>query len=456
MFVAEHYAAFLAATTGVPGEPRKMAMLAVFDLIGAVLAGQRTTGARSAMLAAPRIWGAGDAPVWFTECRLPDAGATFVNASAASMLDLDDGHRAAAGHPGAGIIPAVLAAERRHRTGSSRVLTAIVLGYEIAIRASAARDLSRVDTLVSGRWVGQGVAAAVAWMRGLPEAQIAQAIAIAGTSAPDLGPVAYSRIMGNHLKEGIAWATATGMAAADLAEAGYTAPVDLFDNETLFDRPTLIDGLGDQWAIEQIYFKPYGCCRWAHAAIEATLALLGTYALTATSIDRIRIETFSRALQLNNEPHPQTLEAAQYSVPFCVALAALEGERSLLPLDEQALSHPQALALAERISIQAAPDLDVMFPLRAPARVELVAERKACTSTVLVPKGEPSNPLTRSELEAKFFVLAEPVLGRSRAARLLMAIAALDDEGAAALLLELETPVGRSPDQLAALGEAQI
>src|ERR1700680_347132 len=51
----------------------------------------------------------GDACVWFDRARLSPMGAAFINSSAASVLDLDDGHRVASGHPGAAVIPAVIA-----------------------------------------------------------------------------------------------------------------------------------------------------------------------------------------------------------------------------------------------------------------------------------------------------------------------------------------------------------
>lgn len=454
MFVAERYAAFLASTAAVPATAHQMAVLAVLDLIAAALAGHSSSGAKASRVAAQSIWGPGDVPVWFSGTRLPAGGAAFANAAAASMLDVDDGHRAAAGHPGAAIVPAVVAAAHGQGIGTDRLLTAIVLGYEIAIRIAASRDLSRVDTLVSGRWVGQGVAAAIAWMRQLTEPQTAQAIAIAGTSAPGLAPVAYSRVMGNHLKEGIAWATATGMAAVDLAAAGFTAPIDLLDNPALFEHQTLMAGFGQAWEIERIYFKPYSCCRWAHAAIEAALALQAEHSIDACSIDRIRIETFSRTLQLNNEPRPQTLESAQYSVPFCVALALLEGGDSLLPMTEGALSKTDAMALAERISVETAPDLDAMFPSRVPARVELSAQNRTYVSTVMTPRGEPSNPMSQAELKAKFRTLAGPVLGDARASELLAAIETLGSGDSSVLLRQIGTPAEWAPNRRAVVNSA--
>ena len=90
--------------------------------------------------------------------------------------------------------------------------------------------------------------------------------------------------MGNHVKEGIAWATATGMAAVDLAAAGFTGPLDLLDNDAYYDRACLTEGLGERWHMDEIYFKPYSCCRWAHAAIDALLQIQATEGFSAEAI----------------------------------------------------------------------------------------------------------------------------------------------------------------------------
>ncbi|MCK7469781.1 MAG: MmgE/PrpD family protein [Desulfomicrobium escambiense] len=97
---------------------------------------------------AARLGGAGSADIWFGGGRRQAAFAAFANSAAASALDLDDGHRAAGGHPGAAVIPAVLAVAQEVQAGWSEVLAALVAGYEVGVRISAARDFSALDTLV--------------------------------------------------------------------------------------------------------------------------------------------------------------------------------------------------------------------------------------------------------------------------------------------------------------------
>ncbi len=415
MNLAREIAGLVADTKSIPETTRTMVRHTILDLITAAIAGCSTSGARIGKAAALATWGKGDTPCWFSGDRLPVAGAAFVNSTMASILDLDDGHRAAAGHPGASIIPAVFA-EADIRTHDTRKLaTAIAIGYEIAVRSSAARNLGEVDTLVSGRWVAQGVAAAIGWLRNLDAEAITQAIAIAATHAPNLSAVAYSNEMGNHVKEGIPWATVCGFAAVDLAQAGFTGPTDCFDNDRLFDRETLRSGYGNRWAIESVYFKPYSCCRWAHAAIDALLELQAAHGIVPDAIERIEVRTFNRALQLNNDVRPANLEAAQYSIPFCMALAGVHGPTALLPLTEESLRDDRVLALSARISLTADAALNAMFSDAVPAEIEITLQDHTHRRRVTSPKGEPANPMYWNDLIAKFDVTTRGLVSPERA-----------------------------------------
>ena len=441
MGIARELANFTRETKAVPEATQAIAVSAVFDLMTAAVVGYNSPGGRAARTAAPAIWGTGPAVAWFSAGRLTVPGAAFANSAIASMLDLDDGHRAAAGHPGSSIIPAVFATADAYNVTAERAIVAIALGYEIAVRVASARDINSLDTLVTGPWCGQGAAAAAGWLRGLSPGKIAQAIAIAGSSAPNLAAVAYSRVMGNHVKEGIPWATATGLAAVDLAAAGFTGPVDLFDNERVYDPSKLTNAFGNSWLIDGIYFKPYGCCRWAHAAIEALLELQAKEEIATAAIKAIEVHTFGRALRLNNDLVPDNLEAAQYSVPFCLALAALRGTEALLPLKEDSLNDSEVLALARRIKLVVDPELDAMFPNAVPARVVITTPRGHSAHTVLTPKGEPASPMTWADLESKFDTAARQLIDPSLESALMAGISALRGGDILPLRTALATPM---------------
>lgn len=423
--IAERIAAFLCATREIPQAARASAARCVLDLVSAAIAGYDTANATSVRRVAGAVWGSGPAAIWFTDQRSTAAGAAFANAAAACALDLDDGHRAAAGHPGAAVIPAVFAALDIDDAGAERALTAIALGYEVGVRISGARDLRKVPTTNTGLWCGQAVAAAVGWLRGLTPAQLAHAMAIAGTTAPSQSATPYTRFRGNSVKEGIPWGAANGLLAVELARTGFTGPVDIFDEPGRYDPARLLDGPGTSWTIDTTYFKPYSCCRWLHAPVDALLGLMSEHGIAAGEIVAIDVDTFGRTFTLGNEVEPASFEGAQYSLPFCLGVAATRGAGGLLPLQEEMLRDTAALEVSKRVRMRLDAEFDAMFPAAVPGRVRVTTGRGIFERTVLAPKGEPTNPMSWDELSKKFLTIASPRIGAARCSEIRRAIDAL-------------------------------
>ena len=300
--VAIELARFVASVKDgdIPASALEIARHCVLDLLGAAAAGFDNPAVVAARRFGASFFPGGAATVWFDGARLSLAGAAMVNAAAASVLDLDDGNRSAGGHPGASIIPACLAAAETYGKGWSEFLTALALGYEVAVRISAARNLAALDTFSTGRWCGYGAAAAAGWLAGYGADKIAQAMAIAGIHSPMQSASGYSKL-GHATKEGIPWATLTGLAALELSNCGYTGPLDILDHPDYFDGGKILGGLGQSWAIEQTYFKPYSCCRWIHAALDALGGLAEEHRLAARDIESIEVRTFKRAVGLKNQ-----------------------------------------------------------------------------------------------------------------------------------------------------------
>jgi 2-methylcitrate dehydratase PrpD len=424
MTIAERLGHFVRDTVSIPAEAEQGALKCVFDLMGAAIAGFGTPNAIAVRQIASATWGAGPAAIWFAGERLTPAGATFVNAACACSLDLDDGHRAAAGHPGAAIIPAVFSMLDAS-IDARRALAAIALGYEIGVRISAARDLKTIPTVNSGLWCGQAVAAAVGWIRQLSPRQIAHAIAIAGTTAPSQSATPYTKFRGNSVKEGIPWGAANGVLAVNLAQAGFTGPIDILDDPKRYDPAVLLDGLGQSWHINNTYFKPYSCCRWLHAPVDALLGLMVEHSIDTVEIVGIDTETFGRTFTLSNEIEPATLEGGQYSLPFCLGVAATRGASALLPMREEQLTDSAALQMAKRVTMTVRPEFDAMFPAAVPGAVRVTTRSGVFERTVLMPKGEPVNPMGWKDIERKFLTVAQGCVDAPVVEKILDAIHAL-------------------------------
>jgi len=389
------------------------------DTIGVAAAGSATRAGRASLKAAPGIWGDGDCGIWFSGARSTAAGAAFVNATYAAALDLDDGHRQASGHPAAAIVPSVLAHAGQNGASSDAILTAIAIGYEVAVRVSRSRDIGALRTTDSGLWCGYGVAAAVGWLSGVSAPVMGHALAIAGQTSTSQTATAFTRV-GHTVKEGIPWATANGLQAVMLAVAGHRGPIDMLDEAETYAQERLIGPFEAPWAIQEAYFKLYSCCRWAHAAIDGALALQESTGISHDAIEHLEVETFERALSLPNQAEPQSPEAAQYSIPFCVALALVHGASALLPMDNKFLADTRVTTLAKRIRLSSGRGYASAFPASTPARVTISAGNVIQSIEVRFPRGEPQDPLTTSELHQKFERLAvnlgdEAILSISRA-----------------------------------------
>lgn len=433
----------------LPRSTREAARRCILDLIAAALVGFSNPSACSIRSVSSRLFATGNSSVWFSDLQLQEAAAALSNSAAASALDLDDGHRLAGGHPGASIIPAAIATAETVNASPDELLAAITLGYEVGVRISAARDLASLDTFSTGRWCSFGAAAACAFLKKTPLEILSQALAIAGVQSPGLSASGYSKVMGNNVKEGIPWSTFTGMTALELAESGFSGPVDILDHPDYYDREKIIHGLGHDFEIERVYFKPYSCCRWIHSAINALLEILAEHEIAPQKIDKLTVQTFERALRLNNYPNPDSLEGAQYSVPFSLAAAALRGPAGLLPIRSHLLGDPEIVSLAGKVELQLDPELDSLFPAKAPARVIVSSGGREYDRLVCDAKGDPANPMSSSELRAKFRQLTNGLLQSNDQEELIDIIQNIENSGTHRLVKILSRSLTERTSKLA-------
>lgn len=420
----------------LPSETREAISLLLLDLMGATAAGLHSRLAASARQAASDVYGSGVAQVWLTDMKLSVAGAAMANSAAASALDIDDGHRGAAGHAGAGVIPAALAVGQSIHASDTEMLDAIALGYDVALRVATSRPTSTIETYASGRWVSYGAAAAAGRLLGLDADEMAHALAIAGSEGPIVFPTGSSKFQGSTVKEGIPPAVVAGITGAYRAKAGATGPVDLLNNEERYDRRILLGQLGEVWELQRCYLKPYACCRYMHAAIDAILKMRRD----GRQIHRLRIETFPQGLRLANERAPSTLEGGQYSFYFSCALAALRGPGALQPVDPDSLKDIEVLGLANRIELEASTDFVTAFPVRTPARVLIDQGDGAEQLVIDHPLGDVANPMSWDQVAHKFKNIGRVSLSPQNQDSIISAISSLNETGFTSLLSALAKP----------------
>ncbi|MFI0848453.1 MmgE/PrpD family protein [Mesorhizobium sp. IMUNJ 23232] len=436
--MVEHLASFTARSRFEDLDQQAVAKTehAILDTLASLIGGVPTDNATKSRAAARATFGDGSAPVWFTQtCRLHPIGALFANCAAASALDVDDGHCLAAGHPGAAIVPAVLAEALASGRDGKAILAASAIGYDIALRIAAARIFTDTMSFASGQWTGFGVAAAIGWLRSLPENNLAHAIAIAGAEAPVNLP--QGDCQASSVKGSSPWSTVAASFAVDRAASGMSGSLDMLDRPHAYRVPGITQGLGQRWLVSETYLKPYASCRYTHPVIDAVLKLR-TEIGDASTIERFSVELFSEGRKLPNEIAPKSLEGAQFSVPFTAALAALRGASAFRPLRPESLADADVLRLAEKVSITYPEEFAGIFPRRTPARVTIMVRGRSFIADVPLPLGDASHPLDESALVAKLVDLADGILSVSECDRLVEAVFALSTGRSGPLLSMLQ------------------
>ena len=138
-----------------PEAVKEKACLCLIDDLGAVLAGLAAPVSRIAAEYAAAQMPGRQATVVATGALASASGAAFANGCAANAVDIDDCGIYTWGHPGAALLPAALAvAEAEHRSGAE-LLTALVVGYEVAFRAARCFHHHHASTAHAphgGRW----------------------------------------------------------------------------------------------------------------------------------------------------------------------------------------------------------------------------------------------------------------------------------------------------------------
>jgi 2-methylcitrate dehydratase PrpD len=392
----------------------------VLDLLGVAIAGSRTDMALVSTRFAPKHFAPGDATLIGSTFQLNEAGATWVNGICASALDLDDGHRRAAGHPGAAVIPTALAVAETAGATGREFLAAVVVGYEVGIRVSIAmRPDFRAGRYSTGIWGGFGSTAAAGKLLGFDNQAFQDALGVVGFHGPS--PAGGAFMHESMVKETIGWAGVSGCSSALLALEGFTGPEDVLDRSGRYDIAKLMEDLGQHYAIQGTYFKPYASCRWSHPAVDGALKLVQEEGLGLGEIEEIHVAGFQPVTMLVDYT-PATAVAAQYSLPFSVALALSRGRIGPKELNEANLQDPELLELAQRVVVSVDPELDRLFPEKTATRVTVHTRRGDFTTTIEYPKGDPANPLSDSELAEKFRWLTAEEIGEERSKALKKAI----------------------------------
>jgi 2-methylcitrate dehydratase PrpD len=215
-------------------------------------------------------------------------------------------------------------------------------------------------------------------------------------------------------------AAEAGVRMAQLAARGFTAPPVALDGRFgLLEvvsgdaaRPELLaHALGSHWAVQHVYVKLYPCCAWIQAAAQQLVALRGPQPLTPQQVGKVRVGVSAYAGNQNGQVEPPDTMGAQFSIPYCAALALTGDPADPAMYAPAAINDPGRRELARRVEIFVDAEMEAAYPRHYGARVELeLADGARSGSVMLDPHGMPADPCTEAERLDKFARLASRVL----------------------------------------------
>lgn len=380
------------------------------DCVGVMLAGrdEPPTQILTQVLAPP----AGPATLVFGSRTASATDAAWINGVAAHALDFDD--VAIKGHPSTVLVPAILAEGQALGSTGKEMMVAYAVGYEVWAEL-ARRDPEHYHTK---GWHPTGIlgsiaaAAACASLNKLNAEQCAMAISLGASQSA--GIMANFGTMTKPFHAGRS--AQSGVLAAHLAKAGFTASLDALEHPqgflsavspgTRFDVTSPVEA-GKKWklTVSKLSVKKYPLCFCTHRALDGMLDLVAEQSLMPENIESISARTSFRNTKVLRNHNPQTGLEAKFSMEFAMASCVIAQRAGLTELVDDFVQRQDIQALMKKVSVEADetehPDLPGYSPFDQ-ITVKMKNGEVIKSREVVAVRGGPDLPLSREHLWSKF------------------------------------------------------
>ena len=387
----------------------------LIDVVGCALGGIRAAGC-SMLLDLLNEWGGKEeATVIGVGSRMPVHNAAMMNSVLGRSYDFEpagalvDG-KSTPSHISGTTVPVALAVGEACGASGSDILTAMILGDDLAARIVTASQLNIDSGWDSTGTVNAFGAAAVAGkLWGLNQQEMINALGIAMNhmAGSFLNIFDYTHCF--KLPQGLA--AQAGAFSAALAKKGFTGPKDILTGKhgyfSLYCKTYKLEILAKELG-RQFYagdtFKPYPCCRSNHAAVQCTLAIIERHPVKAEDLEEILVnvtptaKNFAVGQPFHIGAAPQI--NAAFSLQYTVANAFLRHSMRLEHFTEEFIRDPAVLEVVKKVRLRS--DIPIETPLGALVTIR-TNQGEEFQARVDVPKGsETFTPLTREEKREKF------------------------------------------------------
>lgn len=400
----------------IPADVLQRAKDCVVDTVGVILFGGQFPWSQMIIAQARRMGTGGKCPILGTGSEVSAPCAALAHGAMTHAFEQDNLTFPDSGaHPGAALVASGLSVSQERGSTGRDFLTAFVAGAEVMIRIGRAtkRTNEARGFHAPGTLNPFGAAVASGKLMQFDALKMRNALGIAGSTSAGLLEFSRSGDGAMVKRLHLGRAAESGVLAASLASDGFTGPSTVLEGSAGFlkafcnqtDPAELTRALGDAYLTRTILMKRFACHITAHTAVEAILDLRGKYHFSGSDVSSIEIAGSRRMATVNNIPAPSDIMIAQFSVPFCVALALFRNPVDPYSFDEASPRDPAIMQMAQRVKITAVPGQDdddissTVSVTRNDARV--------LTQRVTEFLGTPARPLTGPDLREKFLLLTK-------------------------------------------------
>jgi 2-methylcitrate dehydratase PrpD len=372
-------------------------------------------------------------------------GAAFANGELINTLDMDA--VLPPGHVTPYVLPGIMAVAESKAVDGRRVVEAIAVSHEMSNRIGMGMDYLRdtkdgkVDPPPVFGYAETifGATAAIAMLRDLPQATIANALGVAGSISPVNSQVAWFQHAPSstikYLHAGVL--TQSAFTASYAAEFGHRGDLQILDDEEFGYRrfigsrrwfpDRMMEALGQEWRFpSQASLKPYPHCRILHALIDAMQETLDANSISVDEIDGIKVFVEGMVEQpvwLNREILAS--HDAQFSIAHGIAVGAHRVPPGRAWMDPDLVFGKSVMGLMNKVTHEVHPDYVKLLSGNAasrPAKVEISARGQTFVGERRYPKGsktpDPSTFMTDEEVTQKFLNNVDGLLPRRQADRI--------------------------------------
>ena len=400
----------------IPSDVLQRAKDCIADTVGTILFGAQFPWSKMIITQARRMGTGGTCAILGTGARVCAPAAALAHGAMTHAFEQDNLTFPDSGaHPGASLVSSGLAVAQERGMNGRDLLTSFVAGAEVMSRIGrATKRTNEVRGFHAPGTLGPfGAAVASGKLMHFDAPKMSNALGIAGSTSGGLLEFAHSGNGAMVKRLHLGRAAEGGVLAASLAADGFTGPSTVLEGSAGFlkafcnesDLAELTRGLGETYLTLTIMMKRFACHITAHTAVEAILDLRSQHGISGGDVASIQIAGSRRMATTNNIPAPPDILIAQFSVPFCVALAMYRNPIDPYSFDEAAVHDPAIQALASQVRVTVAPGQDA-DDVSSTVAVTL-KDGRVLTQRVTEFLGTPARPLTGRDMRQKFLLLTQ-------------------------------------------------